>query len=179
MPTDTSRTLEIEGSPSKLLGLVGIGVVMTAVSLAIALMPDQLAPEALFGRDEVLIGGWFGTLFFGLCTVVAVRRLLAARGTVITISPDGIRDTRVAEAFIPWNAITGISTWTCGTQKIMVLAVKPDVEGRVGLTGVARWTRSVNRLLGADGLCVSATGVKIDYDTLLQTARDYASARRR
>lgn len=178
MPADTSRTLQIESSPAKLLGLAGLGVLMTAVSVFVAFLPADALPRTVLSHDKALIAGWLGAAFFGLCTLVALWRLFTARGTVITISPQGIRDTRIAEEFIPWSAITNISTWEFRNQKAMVLAVKPDIEDRLGLTRAAQWTRSANRALGADGLCITASGVKIDYDTLLQTTRDYAGAKR-
>ena len=171
MTTDTSRTLVIESSPRKLLVLVGIGVLMTAASLAVAL---RLPGIALL----YIIVGYFGAAFFGLCTCAAVWRLLTSRGPVITISPEGIRDTRIAAVVIPWSGITGISTWECSGQKVMVLALKPGVEEGLGLTSMARLTRDANRALGANGLCVAASGLKMDYDTLHQTSLDYARTQR-
>jgi hypothetical protein len=168
MTTDTSRTLVIENSPARLLRLVGMGVVMTAVSVAVALMPGA----------AIGIWGYLGIAFFGLCTVVILWHLLFSSGPVITISPEGIRDTRVAAALIPWSAVTGISTWEYSGQKAMVLAMKPGAEAGLGLTRMARWTRGANRALGADGLCITAAGLKIDYDALLRTSLDYAHAGR-
>ena len=167
MTTDTSRTLAIESSHRKLLVFVVIGVLMTAASLAVAM---RLPGIALL----YIIVGYFGAAFFGLCTCVGVWRLLTSRGPVITISPEGIRDTRVSVEVIPWSAVSGISTWEYSGQKAMVVALKPGVEEGLGLTSIARWTRDANRALGADGLCVTASGLKIDYDTLLQTSMDYA-----
>ena len=166
MTTDRSRTLVVESSPEKLVLLVGLGVLMTAGAIMVALLPG-VSP---FHKAV----GYFGTVFFGLCTGVFLWRLLTARGPVITISREGIRDTRIAAALIPWSAIRGISTWEYRGQKVMVLAMKPGIEDGLALTHTARRTRSANRALGADGLCVTASGLKIDYDTLLQTALDYA-----
>lgn len=174
MTTDTSRTLEIEGSPRKLLGLVGAGVAMTAASLAVALPLFDGMPTDPVAK----VVGWFGVVFFGLCTVVAAWRLIAVRGPVLTMAPYGIRDTRIARDFIPWTAVQRISTWQFGRQKAMVLAVDPAMEVKLGLTPMARWTRSANRALGADGLCITALGLKIDYATLFQIATDYANAAR-
>ena len=112
MTTDTSRTLVIESSPRKLLVIVGIGVLMTAASLAVALLLPGIA--LLY-----IIVGYFGAAFFGLCTCAAVWRLLTSRGPVITISPEGIRDTRIAAGDIPWSGVTGISTWECSGQKVI------------------------------------------------------------
>src|ERR1700741_4167469 len=105
MTADTSRALIVEGSPKKLLGLVSLGVLMTALSIMLAVRPD--ARIADFDR----IWGYLGAAFFGLCTGIGLWRLFTAPRAVITISPEGIRDTRVAVELIPWSAITGISTW--------------------------------------------------------------------
>jgi hypothetical protein len=171
------RTLEIESSPAKLLFLVGICVVMTAASIALVVLPAEMLPDMVLSYAKAKIVGALGAVFFGLCTVVVVWRLFTSQGPVITISPEGIRDTRIASEVIPWSAVTAISTWQFKGQKAMVLGMKPGIEARLGLTRTARWTRSANRSLGADGLCVTASGVKIDYDTLLRTCVAYANAK--
>jgi hypothetical protein len=169
MPTDTSRTIMIENSPTKMLRLVAGGVVLVVVSLFLTI-PDGIVTKLI---------GWFGIIFFGLCTIVTLWRLFTTRGAVVTISPDGIRDVRIAEDMIPWGAVKKISTWEYQHQKFMVLAVDPDVTARLRLVPIARWTRDANRALGADGLCITAGGLKIDYATLLQTSMDYADVARR
>jgi len=170
MAVDTSRVLEIESSPGKMLRLVGIGVVMTALSAAIAL---ALLPG--IGSYQQ-IWGYAGLVFFGLATAVALWRLFATHGPVVTIAPDGIRDTRVAAEFVPWSAVTGISTWEFAGQKVMVLKVEPACESGLTLSVATRWSRGANRALGADGLAITAQGLKIDYQTLFDTSRAYAQA---
>jgi hypothetical protein len=167
--SDASRIVEIESSPAKMLGLFGLGVLMTAgaVAIAVPLLPG-LQPNAL-----MQVFGYSGGVFFGFCTAVAGWRLLTTRGPVVTITPDGIRDTRVAAEFIPWSAVHRISTWEVTGQKVMVLAVDEAVEGRLTLTSVARWSRGANRALGADGLCITAQGLKIAYPTLFKISVDH------
>ena len=82
--------------------------------------------------------GWASILFFGFCTIVALWRLVTQRGPVVTITPQGIRDIRIVEDFIPWAAIRNISTWEFQRQKAMVLAVDPAVERKLPLTVMAR-----------------------------------------
>lgn len=171
MTVDTSRTIEIEYSPWKLVGLVAAGVALTAVSVVIAF---ELIPEAARASDFHKLAGYVGVPFFGLGTLIIAWRLLAVRGSVVTITPEGIRDTRVAAELIPWNAVRHISTWEYQRQKTMVLAIDPAVERRLTLTTIARSSRNVNRTLGADGLCITAAGLKIEYDTLFEIACAYA-----
>jgi len=166
--TDTSRTLTIESSPAKLFGLVGLGFFMTAVSIIVFFLPGALTLRKL-------VAGCLGVVFFGLCTVVAMSRLANSRSPVITLSAEGIRDSRVAAELIPWSAVTRISTWSSrGRNHCVVLAIEPSVEARLGLTRIAQWTRAANRTLGADGLCITAAGLKVDHNTLLRACQDYA-----
>jgi hypothetical protein len=159
------ETIIIESSPAKLLLLVGMGVLMTAVSAAVIVLPDAgLIQQGV---------GYLGVGFFGLCTGVILWRLLGASGPVITISPQGIWDKRVAADPIPWSAVAGISTWEFRRQKVMVLAMKPGAEERLDLTRMVRWTRGANRALGADGLCITAAGTKVDHDELVQICQGY------
>ena len=51
-----------------------------------------------------------------------------------------------------------------------------DTSRTLEIERAPRWLRGVGRALGTDGLCVTASGVKIDYEALLQISRDYASA---
>jgi hypothetical protein len=169
---DTSRTLQIESSAWKMLGLTAAAILMATLSAAIAL---RLLPGVAPGSFHEFIG-YIGLLFFGLCAGVLIWRSMRQRGPVVTITPEGIRDTRVAAEFIPWRAVRGISTWSYQRQKVMVLAVDPALESTLTLTTIARWTRGANRGLGVDGLCISAQGLKIGYDTLLETSMAYAEA---
>lgn len=95
------------------------------------------------------------------------------QGTVVTLSPQGIRDIRIAPEVIPWSAIRNVSTWKSQSQRIMVLDVDPETESRLPLSKIARWTREANKKLGADGLCVTAQGINTDYDGLLDATLAY------
>lgn len=162
--------------------IVGSGTVLASL-----FMPWPFWLEA----NEVLA---FKTVFFvfaliGLGFAVWVGRLLTRRGPVVTIGPQGIRDTRVAAEFIPWRAVRDITTWditrldkvgqqlmALAGQQVMVLAVDPAVEQTLTLTRLARWSRARNRRAGADGLCIASADLKTDYDTLLSTSRAYWQA---
>jgi hypothetical protein len=156
-----SDVMEIKGSRMKLIGLLAIGMLMTALSAALAFRWFPVAPSSV-------AWGWVGLAFFGLCTALCVWRLLTAGRTVVTITPHGIKDVRLAADAVPWRAIQGISTVVVKGQKFIVLAVEPSIEKQLALTLIAKWSRGPNRRLGVDGLCVSAIGLKINHDTLLR-----------
>jgi hypothetical protein len=153
--------MEIKGSPAKLVGLLALGLLMTGLSAAFAL-------GRLPGPPSAVAVGWLGLLFFGLCTVICLWRLLTAGRTVVTITSLGIKDVRVAANVVPWSGVRNISTMKVKGQKFIVLAVDPSIEKQLSLTRIAKWSRGPNRALGSDGLCVSAIGLKIGHDALLK-----------
>ncbi|MCC6887214.1 MAG: hypothetical protein IT536_01545 [Hyphomicrobiales bacterium] len=170
--TDTSRTLEFYASPTRQLTLLSFSAMSIAVAAALAfrLFPDMPNDPA------AVSAGYSGLAFFGLCAAVAVWRLVAQRGAIVTLSPAGLRDVRVAAEPIPWRAIKRISTWQLQRQMVLVVAVDPAFEASLTLTRLARWTRSAHRSLGADGLVVSAYGLKVSYVTLYYACLDYWTA---
>lgn len=171
---DTTGTIEIAQSASKMLVLVLAGVAMTAASAFLAFGP--VAQDA--GSFMVFIG-WIGMVLFGACLVLILWRGLTSKGPTLTISPRGLRDARVSRDFIPWAAIHRLSTWSYQGQNILVVAIDPEVEARIGLTAIARWSRAPNRALGADGLAVTAQGLQIGHDRLFELVRAYTEAYQR
>ncbi len=161
--TNAAPTMEIQGSPAKLVWLLVLGIAMTAACAAIVL---GYIPVRAGGIGE--FSAWVGLIFFGLILVLIVWRLMNAKDVVVTITQEGIRDTRVAERIIPWSAVQKVSVWELQKQKVIVLEVPPEVEGSIQMTRMARFSRGPNRSLGADGLCIAASGLKISHDRLME-----------
>jgi hypothetical protein len=172
MSTDTTRTIEFHASPTRLLTLLAFSGFSMAIAATLAL---RLLPN-LPDDPAVVSAGYTGLAFFTFCAAVAVWRLLAQRGPMVTVSPAGLRDVRVAAEPIPWRAIKSISTMQMQRQMVLLIAIDPADEARLTLTRVARWMRSANRAHGVDGLVVSAHGLKVGYPTLFYTCRDYWEA---
>jgi hypothetical protein len=168
MSTNETDVVEIKTSALRTLGLVFLSMLLTAFSVAIAL--DVLPGDERIGLVHRALG-IVGALFFGLGTAAWLWRHLNRRGVVLTISREGIRDTRIAPETIPWSAVRRIFTWEYSGQRILVLDVDPAVERTLHLSAIARWTRKANRKLGADGLCIATHGLKINYDELFELVR--------
>lgn len=169
MTASGTNVIQIETSASRTLGLVALAVLMTALSAASAL---DMFPGEPIGIVNRAIGA-VGVIFFGLGTIVWLWRQFNSRGPVLTISAEGIRDLRIAPETIPWRAIRKIYTWEYSGQRILVLDVDPETERTLHLSFIARWTRGANRKLGADGLCIAAHGLKIDYDEMFNLVQQH------
>ena len=167
---DTTRTATIEGSPEKLVALTLVGVLLTAGSGALAF---GLAPaDALFARFL----GLAGLVLFGLCTLVVAWQMLTQRGPVITLSPQGFRDTRIAAETIPWSAITNVSTLNYRYSRSVAVSVDPAVAARISFSVVVRCTHPINRAFGYDEIPISASGVNTDFEALMASTTAYWQA---
>jgi len=149
--------VEICASTGKLLLLVAGSLGFVVAGGALVLHTDIIG--AIIGISSIV--------FFGACAVVGVWRLFTLRGPVVTLTPNGFRDVRIAPEIIEWCEVEDVSTWRHRGQKNMVLTVGEATWNRLSLSGIAQWTRSANRALGADGLVVSATELKTNHDRLL------------
>jgi hypothetical protein len=165
--SQTAQTIEIQGSPAKLAGLAFLGVLLIAASAFVAF--GGVVPPGSY----VEFIGWAGVVFFGAMLALIVYRLFNAREVLVTITPEGILDKRVAARVIPWSAVRKVSVWEHQRQKVIVLDVPPEVEGSIEMTRMARFTRGPNRSLGADGLCITAAGLKISHDELLARVMEH------
>jgi len=171
MPIDTTKSLEIRLSPLKYLRLGLGGALLTGVCLAEAsgdIPVGSMFPGEFWGYANPL--WWvvvFGVLFFGGATLTIFWRALTVRRPVIVLSPERLLDYRIASTPIPWTAIRRISTWSFRRSNAMVLQIDPEVEAKLPLTRTIRWTSGANAWLGADGLCVMATGLQLTYSDLL------------
>ena len=163
MAIDTTRTIEIKQSPWEMLKMLAIGIGFVATSIFIAYQ----------GNIFYIAIGIFGVAFFGALTLYVLWRLLTQMGAVVTVSPAGIRDKRIAADMIPWSAITDISTWSAYNQPAIILAVRPEVEKRLKLSMMTRMTRRANASLGADGLAIASQGLRMGHDALLDTITAY------
>ncbi|WKW49851.1 STM3941 family protein [Rhodomicrobium lacus] len=167
---DTSKTIEIGRSVWKTLGLAVMGAFMTVAML----LPFMLDGQRMGRGQEILLLCCAG--FFALATIVIFKRLFTQTGPILTIGPEGLRDSRIAAETIPWQAITGLSTWTYKCQKVLVLGVLPEVEEALAISPLVKHLRPANRMFGLNGLRVGTTDLQISYANLWDLVVAYRRA---
>jgi hypothetical protein len=166
---DTTRTIDIERSLGKLVALMLTGGLLTAGAGYLAFgLPDGAAFMRLLGLA--------GLVIFALCTLAVARELFSPNGPVITLSPQGIRDPRIAAETIPWPAITNVSTLKYRYSRSVGLSVDAAVEGRLTFSPTVRCTRPINRAFGDDEIPISASGAKTNFETLMADITAYWQA---
>jgi hypothetical protein len=111
---DTSRTVAVEGSTS---GTVLSLVVSIIALLALGILTAFFVLFAATMGDTVFV--FFSCVLAGCCALGAFgclmrirecRKFLKVSNNVLTISPDGIRDRRVTEELVPWQAVKSVRT---------------------------------------------------------------------
>lgn len=85
--------IEIPNSYVKSVALVLGSLAFVGICIAL-LMSGELTPF----RELVM---WFAAVFFTICAVAWLWRLLTHRGAVVTINARGIRDKRIARNSSP------------------------------------------------------------------------------
>jgi hypothetical protein len=117
---DTSRTVVITGSRLgtvwklvwSAIGLVAAGgVVVLLMALLLEPRPNSEGPVYFFVAIGYLFVFLFGLMVI-LCigNIVQCRNFLKISDNVLTLTPDGIRDRRALEEFVPWQAVKSVRT---------------------------------------------------------------------
>ena len=178
-------TIEARYSAKKLLRVLWIGVVFTALCTFIAFGHlTNPAPGII-----VLIAAYCGIFIFGFGALRLLFQFITRSGRVaITVNADGIRDVRVAAEAIPWAAISDVSPfavpkpslWPFGKREYNVsglfLTLLPECEAGLAISWGARASRVANRVIGMNGIYINGAGLEIDWDEFLKVSKAYLNA---
>jgi hypothetical protein len=169
MKPDLPDELAIGYSTWRLLELVGLGIIMTLLCGAVVfLIPVKGVLQ--------LVVGYAGIVFFGAATCTAVWKLVTAKAPVLFINRTGIRDLRIADQWIVWDAVTDLRITRVRSQKFVVLKVSPALEELLFASIFKRMMQGANRALSVDGIVISPTGLSIRADALFEACRFYRAA---
>lgn len=172
MPIDVSQTVVFRASAMRLFLLATLAFTCAAVSLAAGW---PVLPSVVPG-SFVQFAGWMGTLLFFAAFLLIGWRCLTGNVAVIKLSPAGLWDSRLSSAVVPWSEVEKISEWNYRHNKIVVLKISDAAWNGLPLARMARWTRSANQSMGADGLCVATTEFGVTFDDFFQAVVTYFDA---
>ena len=150
-------------SRGKLLLLSAGGVAFVALGFFMIPSPDM----------EVRLAGIAGVVFFGLCAIYAVFRLLRPSPALI-IHSSGILDNAsgLSAGFLRWEEISGIYVASIRNQRFLAITVK-DVDAFLGRqSGLkAKMMKANIRLAGAP-VNIPANTLPISLEELIQKIRE-------
>ncbi len=164
--------IEIGYSRKRLLVLLVGGIALTAGSAAMAF---HLFPDMQVGAFYTVVG-YFGVLFFGFAILKIGWLFLTARGPVLFIDRNGIRDLRISPNVIPWDAVEQIGIGEVRKQAFVTLKVTPALEKQLVASTGKKLMRAANHALGVDGIVINPSGLQVDPTTLLEVCNAYRAA---
>src|SRR5215470_8990192 len=111
---DTSRTIAVEGSAFDAVLSLAISIVallaLGVLTAFFVLFAVTMGNTAFVFFSGVLAGGCALAAFVCLRKIRECAKFLKVSNNVLTISPDGIRDRRVTEELVPWQAVKSVRT---------------------------------------------------------------------
>jgi hypothetical protein len=164
--------IEIGYSWKRLLVLLAGMVVLTAGGAAMAfhLFPD-MEVDAFYTAV-----GYFCVLFFGFGVLKVGWLLVTARGPVLVIDRNGIRDLRVSPNVIPWDAVEEIRSGAVQKQSFVTLKVTPAMEKQLVASSGKKLMSAANQAVGVDGIVLNPSGLQVDAQTLFEVCNAYRAA---
>jgi len=160
----------IESSVSKLIGLIASEAAFVAIGVWII---NGGAADSR-GESSVYIG-WIVTVFFGLCLLVTIHRLIFGHRKPVELTKQGFWDKRALKQEVPWSAVSRISV--CSHRGTSTLRVQFTDEAmlRNQLTPIGKTTRWLNKPFGLDGIYVGSTDLDISFSELRSLFQKYLS----
>ena len=116
--------------------------------------------------------------FFGFAILKIGWLFLTAKGPVLFIDRNGIRDLRVSPTTIPWGAVEQIGLSSVQKQAVVELKVTPAMEKQLVADTGKKLMRAANHAVGVDGVVINPSGLLVDPQTLFEVCNAYRAAAR-
>jgi hypothetical protein len=160
--------IEIPLSKSKLsLMLIGAIAFVALGFWLLSYQPTSGDPPWM-NRPVCVSAGTLSIAFFGLCSVLAVKKLFSTLPGLI-ISDEGITDNSsgLSAGPIPWKDILSVQTTTAVNQRfILIMISNPQVQMDRQTSSLKRKAMAVNYRTYGTPICISANGLKCNFNEL-------------
>ncbi len=131
--------------------------------------PDTFAGKTMVRSGSmIMIVGVLSILFFGLCGYYIAKKLFTKTPGLI-IDDRGISDqsSGVGSGYIPWNDISGISTFKMFRQQFITVLLKDPQKYIDAETNPAKKkVMQANLRAAGSPFCISTNGLNIKFNTL-------------
>lgn len=135
-------------SISKILGLVGLGILMLGASWFSTTVPKLTAQ----------IAGWAGLVFFGSCFIGILTQLFRSGPSVI-VDEIGIHDLRSSFGTIPWSDIVSLWIGSVSSARFLCVEVLDPSIYLLRLPSRKRLLAKTNPSLGFPLITISFSGL--------------------
>ncbi|MEL6871074.1 MAG: STM3941 family protein [Pseudomonadota bacterium] len=157
------------------IALLGIIVFVALGAWLLSLDAESIEGQRRFSNVTFVHGlGVVSIVFFGLCGVLGVRKLLD-RSPGLILSKEGILDNSsgISLERIPWSEVTGISEYQIQRQKFISIQLKDPEKYINKANALKRMTHRANMKMCGTPMNISANSLKMSYDELRDTIIEY------
>lgn len=166
-------------SKGKIIGLLVAGLAFVVLGVILLLRdPAEIASGGRF-NNPILVHtvGWLSIAFFGLCSVIALRKLFDHKPG-LQLSAAGLQDNSsgIAAGLIPWPHIAAIAPYQISGQRMLVVMLhEPEPYIERGSAFRRKQNRANHKLCGSP-VSISTNSLKIGYGELQQLLEQYLAA---
>ena len=177
MASPTLDRIEIALSKTKMTVMAVGCLVFVALGIGLLLSDDPM-PFLPKGFDSALasnVVGGVAVAFFGLCAMFIGRKLLDHRPGLV-IDHSGIVDNSggLSTGAIPWLDILGFYEYSIQGQTMVAVKLRDPEKYIARGNPIAQAVRRANYKLCGSPVTLSAKGLKIQHEALLQALQDGA-----
>lgn len=156
-------------------GFVALGVFL------LSLDANELTSSRRFSNTTLVHAiGIVTIVFFGLCALLLLRKLFETSPGLI-LNAEGLIDnsSSISAGLIPWSEITGIGEYKIHSQKfVSIFVTDPHKYADMG-NALTRMTNRANIRMCGTPINISANGLKIKYQELVELIEAYSRQGRR
>lgn len=178
--TKPGQRIEIALSKKKIFLMLIGALAFVANGLWFVIAPPTILNSYLGNPTKIAIAGYTSIVFFGLCAIVLVKKLLDNKPGLI-INQTGLTDNSsgVSAGQILWSDIKDISVIEIHRQKLIMLQVKnPQDYIEKQTSDFKRKMMQLNYKMYGTPFSITSNGLKISFDELLSTLIDKLKAAR-
>lgn len=164
------QKIEIPISKSKIVLLLLAALIFVGLGLWFVVAPPALENTSWRNPANITLVGYASIIFFGICSLYFIHKLFDNKPGLI-IDDTGLFDNSsgLPTSHILWLDIEDISVIEIYRQKLIMLKVKNPEDYINGETRLLkRKNMSLNNKMYGAPLSLSANGLKISFDDLLE-----------
>ena len=121
--------------------------------------------------------GLFTILFFGVCTLFAIKKLFDNKPGLV-INPEGIIDNSSGSSlgFIPWDDVIGVDQYQIERQKFVSILVSDPHKYAERGNSLQRMAHRANINLCGTPIVISANSLQVNHEQLLKLIGNHYEA---
>jgi len=165
-----SSTVQIGRSVTKLIALVGGAILFVLVGVWLITGDFSHTRRGFLAVPT----GWLSIVFFGLCAILGMQRLIFGPKYPVTLSSDGLVDLRLSRTLVPWRSISDIQTLTIARTSMLGLVINKGLK--LETSPFMRFWITLNKRFYKSDYWLASTDLDLNFERLRDLVLAYWKA---